>query len=60
MKVYNQQYRIGTVKYVVNYHDAIKTHKDGSRFFDIALFRNKKKLNAFILKLEKDGYNYKL
>lgn len=49
---------VGTAKYVVNYHDGIKEHKDGSEFYDIAIFRNKKKMNSFVSKLRKDGYIY--
>jgi hypothetical protein len=50
------QTNIGTVKYVVNYHDGNKKHQDGSCFYDIAIFRNKKKLAKFISGLLKDGY----
>lgn len=55
-KIYNISYNVGTVKYVVNFHDGIKTHQDGSLFFDIALFSNKKKMNDFIKQLKADGY----
>ena len=47
---------IGRAKYVVNYHDGIKKHNDGSDFFDMAICKNKKKLNAFINDLYRDGY----
>ena len=47
---------IGHAKYVVSYHNGIKKHNDGSDFFDIAIFKNKKKLNDFILELVNDGY----
>lgn len=60
MKTFNIQYHIGRVKYVVNFHDGVKTHKDGSRFFDIATFSNKKKLDAFIVQLIGEGYHEKL
>jgi len=50
------QYGIGKAKYVVNFHDGVKKHGDGSDFFDIAIFKNKKKLNAFIKSLASDGY----
>jgi len=43
-------------KYVVNCHDGEATHRDGSPFFDINIFRNKKKLDAFVKGLQKDGY----
>ena len=47
---------IGRAKYLVNYHDGIKKHNDGSDFFDIEIFKNKKKLNAFIVGLVNNGY----
>lgn len=58
MKLYNINYNIGRVKYVVNFHDGIKKYKDGSNFYDIRLFSNKKKMNAFVSELLKDVYTY--
>ena len=55
-KVYNIQYNIGRCKYVVNYYNGVKTHEDGSKFFDIAIFNAKVKMNAFIKKLESENY----
>ena len=55
-KVYNTMYGVGRSKYVVNYHDGVKTHKDGSEFFDIAIFKNKIEFNKFVNKLKKEGY----
>ena len=55
-KVYYEQHGIGKVKYVVNYFDGIEEHKDGSDFYDIATFSNKKALETFIKNLKKDGY----
>lgn len=56
MKMYNIQYNVGKSKYVVNFHDGIKTHKDGSPFFDMQLFKNKVALNQFTNKLKNEGY----
>ena len=56
MKTYNLQYGIGSTKYVINFHDGVKTYPDGSLFFDIALFKNKKKFQTHINELENDGY----
>jgi hypothetical protein len=47
---------IGRCKYLLNFHDGIKTHKDGSEFFDIRTFKNKVLLNKFINELCKEGY----
>ena len=48
MRTYNQMQNIGKSKYVVNYCDGVKKHLDGSLFYDIAIFSNKKKLKVFI------------
>jgi hypothetical protein len=58
-KNYYQQYGVGKSKYVVNYHDGKKTHRDGSEFYDIAIFKNKVDLNNFISKLRNEGYSEK-
>lgn len=56
MKTYNEMQGIGKSKYVVNYHDGKKRHEDGSKFFDIKIFSNKKKKETFINELETQGY----
>ena len=45
-KRYNQKDGVGKSKYVISYHDGKKKHKDGSDFFDIQIFRNKKDLQS--------------
>jgi hypothetical protein len=49
-------YQIGRVKYSIDFYDGIKKHKDGSEFWDIALFTNLKDYNQKIFELEKNGY----
>ena len=56
MKRFNIMYNIGKAKYVVNYHDGTMIHPDGSDFFAIKIFKNKKDLAAFIKELKTDGY----
>jgi hypothetical protein len=56
MKKFYIQERIGRAKYLVNFHDGVKTHPDGSEFYDIRIFKNKKLLNIFIRELCQDGY----
>ena len=56
MKQYYIQYGIGKAKYLVNHCDGLKTHRDGSKAWDIALFKNKKKMGAFISGLQSNGY----
>lgn len=55
-KLYRVTNNIGTCKYVVSYHDGVQTHSDGSQFFNINIFKNKKKLNVFIKNLTLQGY----
>ncbi len=56
VKVYNTMRNVGRAKYLVNYHDGIKSNKDGSPFFDIAIFSNQKELKQFVSQLKNDGY----
>ena len=56
-KEYYIMHNIGKAKYVVNHHNGVKTHKDGSKFFDIHVFSNKKYLKNFINNLKKNNYN---
>jgi len=50
------QHNVGKAKYCLNFHDGVKEHKDGSEFFDLRIFKNKKKLAAAITALKEDGY----
>ena len=56
MKNYYLMTNVGLAKYVLNYHDGVKKHADGSNFYDIAIFKNKQKLQAKIDELVKEGY----
>jgi len=55
-KVYYTQNNIGKAKYTVNFYDGIQKHKDGSDFYGIQIFKNKKKRDEYIKKLNKEGY----
>lgn len=55
-KSYSEQFNVGKAKYVINYHDGIKTHKDGSPFSDIFISKNKKDHANKIKSLKNDGY----
>lgn len=57
MKSFYVKNNIGHAKYVVCHHDGNKKHLDGSWFFDITLFKNKKKLVNFIADLQSSGYS---
>ena len=43
-------------KYLLDFHDGVKTHKDGSEFYELRIFSNKKKMEKFIKELENNGY----
>lgn len=57
-KTYNLTHNVGRVKYLVSYHDGETTHKDGSPFYDVRTFSNKKLVSRFIREIEKLGYVY--
>lgn len=59
MKVFYEQMNVGHAKYVVNFHDGIQTHADGSPFYGIAIFRNLKALAQFKRGLMLSGYTVK-
>lgn len=56
-KQFRIRQNVGKAKYLVSYHDGVKKHKDGSDFFDIAIFKNKPMLHKFTSKLVNDGYS---
>jgi hypothetical protein len=56
MKTFHLRQNIGKARYVVKFHDGEKTHADGSPFFDMHIFTNKKDLKKFTDGLKKDGY----
>ena len=55
MKQFNVAYNIGKAKYIINSHDGEKKHTDGSEFFDIHLFSNKKLFQSKQKELIKQG-----
>ena len=59
MKRFNIQTNIGKAKYVVNHHNGKEKHSDGSDFFGITIFKNKKKLKQFVSELQKNGFQEK-
>lgn len=54
-----EMFNVGKVKYLVNYFNGNNFHNDGSPFFDIATFSNKKKKNKYINNLKREGYTEK-
>ena len=49
-------YNVGKAKYLLNTHNGVDTHNDGSPFFGCEIFKNKKKLQARINELKGEGY----
>ena len=47
---------IGKCKYTVNTHNGVDKHKDGSDFFGVRIFKNKKKRNLYLKELKIEGY----
>ncbi len=56
MKKYLVRYNIGKVKYSIDLYNGIKTNKDGSEFWDILTFTNKKDLSNKEKELDQKGY----
>lgn len=56
MKRYYLMGNVGKAKYTVNYHDGKSKHRDGSDFFAIKIFKNKKSVDKFVLWLHRGGY----
>jgi hypothetical protein len=54
--IFYEQQNIGKAKYVVNWHDGVQKHNDGSDFFDIRIFSNKVKKDRFIRALKSNGF----
>ncbi len=56
-KTFRIMFNIGKSKYVVNFCDGQKAHRDGSPFFDIRIFKNKRIMASFITDLKHQGYS---
>jgi len=57
-KVFYTVDNVGSAKYTVSKHDGKSTHRDGSPFYDIAIFKSKKALYDYIAKIVNEGYTY--
>lgn len=55
-KTFNVMQNVGKSRYVVNFHKGVKTHKDGSPFFEVEIITNKRALLRFVDGLKADGY----
>lgn len=54
---YSIQLNVGRARYVVNFHDGKKAHRDGSPFFDVRTFSRKQRMDAFVRDLRRSGYS---
>ncbi len=55
-KNYYIMQNVGKARYLLNDHDGVSTHKDGSPFYGCEIFSNKKKLAARVKELRAQGY----
>jgi hypothetical protein len=55
-KTFFTMQNVGSAKYVVSFHDGVKTHKDGSMFYDVRIFTNKRKMEQFTRELIMNGF----
>lgn len=56
MKTFTEQENVGRARYVVNFHNGVTTHGDGSPFYDVRIFKNKRAKARFVRALVKAGY----
>ena len=55
-KRFNVKYNVGKAKYLLSYHDGKQKHKDGSDFFDVMIYQNKKEFEKAQQELLRKGY----
>jgi len=56
MKTFYEMENVGRARYTVNFHDGVSVHKDGSEFYALRIFSNRKAKDAFTKQLRADGY----
>lgn len=56
VKTFKTQENVGRVRHAVSFHDGVKTHQDGSPFFDLRTFSRKREARRFVLGLKNAGY----
>ena len=56
MKRYNEMMNVGRAKYVINHHDGVTTHPDGSPFYGVAIFKTRRDKDKFVRELRARGY----
>jgi hypothetical protein len=56
MRTFYVMNNVGRSRYVVNFHDGMKSHDDGSPFFDIKICKSRKALTEFVNHLLYCGY----
>jgi hypothetical protein len=55
-KQFYQMENVGKARYTVNMHDGVQTHRDGSPFYGIQIFSNKRAKDKFVRELKRHGY----
>ena len=49
-------HQVGKTRNIVDFHDGVKKHKDGSEFWDMRSFSRKKDMESFVKELIAQGY----
>lgn len=55
-RTFYESSNVGTAKYCVHIHDGIKMHADGSPFYDLRIFKDKRVKDAVVKRLIARGY----
>lgn len=55
-KTFRVEQNVGRVRHLVTFHDGAKQHQDGSPFFELRTFRNKRECARFVRTLKAQGY----
>lgn len=55
-KKYYTMYNVGKAKYLINYFDGESFYPDGSEFYGVKIFSNKREFERELRRMEKEGY----
>ena len=56
MRLFNYMQNVGKCRHVISFYDGLKTHSDGSAFFDVRIFSSKREAHRFMRGLIAAGY----
>lgn len=55
-KRFYEMQNVGRARYTVSFHDGVQTHRDGSAFYGIRIFGNKRDRDRFVRALVGQGF----